>query len=350
MKKILQSKLIRMVFLAACLVVLTACNSVNVTSSATTAATSADISDLQSPMTIDKTFDGKEINVNLIKFTGTAPSANSTVTINNVLATVNSDGTYYAYLDLLPGQNVIKAVTSSGTTEQISVTFVPPLVVILDPPTKSDYDNGWLTFHGVVSNQAANVSVDNSKATINSDGTFTARIQPKIGDGISDISTAKASLGNQTNTFKVPYLVYSDGSIGTVPGSEVWQSNLNNSLPEMGIFSSAVTLKAGQSTDVDISSQTGKVDTKAEGYSIDITRVDKLEGGSDLPMLPSLVVNIIPDKYTVYTGIEYHSKIHIESSSDLVPGDYYFVVSGFSDSNSQYDFSNYWLTIHVSQE
>jgi len=92
---------------------------------------------LQAPMTIDKTFDGKEIRVNLIKFTGIAPSTGSTVTINDIPATMNSDGTYYAYLDVNPGKNIIEIKTNSygaKTSEQIAITFTPPVTIFLTLP------------------------------------------------------------------------------------------------------------------------------------------------------------------------------------------------------------------------
>lgn len=203
-------------------ILLPGCNTTStLTSSTIITATATPIAPqlFQAPMTIDKTFNGKVIHVNLVKFTGTAPSANSIVTINDITTTVNSDGTYYAYFDLDPGTNSIQIKTNSNgtiTSEQIAVTFTPPITIFLDypwppPDATTDYTTVPIDLTGVVNNPLAKVEINGNTAAVSTDGSFSAQIQLKQGNNSIE---AVATLGNDSDTdgFNLP--VNEDGTLG----------------------------------------------------------------------------------------------------------------------------------------
>ncbi len=105
-----------------CSLMFTACNIVNVSSSInpTTATTLTSVPTSETttlfsnttanyfedaPVIITAQSDVQEFHVNLVKFTGSVPSPQNTqIYVNDTTATINADGSYYAYLDLTPGK------------------------------------------------------------------------------------------------------------------------------------------------------------------------------------------------------------------------------------------------------
>ena len=99
--------------------------------------------------------DGQTIRFNVVKFTGTSPSPGAAVSVDDIQATVDSLGNYYAYLDLSKGQNIIEIGTTLNgktSTDKITVTYLPPLVIFLNEPVISantDYTKTPLTVTGL---------------------------------------------------------------------------------------------------------------------------------------------------------------------------------------------------------
>jgi hypothetical protein len=296
---------------------------------------------LQAPMTIDKTFDGKEIRVNLIKFTGIAPSTGSTVTINDIPATMNNDGTYYAYLDVNPGKNIIEIKTNSygaKTSEQIAITFTPPVTIFLHypwpPPSPApDYTKVPLDMIGYVNNPAAKVEINGNKVAANSDGSFSSRIQLKQGN---NSIKAVATLGNDSDTDGYilpvgengglsgpqPFLIHSPYSYAYILGG----STTGGSPP----YSSTYQIGIGKTVQEDVQLLIKKTDygdiSPGSYFKPVVTRTSGVRTGDTLPVLPSLTVEFLPPAFRQYERIEYQTFMVIKAGPDLVPGNYYFTV------------------------
>jgi len=290
---------------------------------------------LTAPIDISTLSDGQTVRVNLVRFTGTLPSPDATVMVNNSQVAVN-DGQYYVYLDLLPGENVIEVKTITGTeteTQYVHVFFEPPLVVRLFKPNFDPdvnyLENPLVTIKGDVSNPSAEVLVNGIKQKVQPDGTFSAEVL-----SAQDINLARAvaTLGDEIDTYDFKWGISENGRPYIPPG---WAS-INQSVLIIGDHTA--TLKAGESTifHFGVRITTGfpnEGDLIALVANISIKRVSDFQGGSYLPILQSLNIYVESSSYSLYPKIEYYFPIIIETEPDLTPGDYYYDIS-FSCSNT----------------
>lgn len=293
----------------------------------------------QAPMTIDKTFDGKEIHVNLVKFTGNVTSSNSIVTVNDIQAIVNSDGTYYAYLDLDPGKNLIQIKTNSNgavTSEQIAVTFTPPLKVFINfpwtlpPNPNADYRKVPIEITGWVSDPAAKVKINRNASAVNSNGNFSAQIQLKQGNNVIE---AVATLGDDSDTDSFGLPVGENGGLNGPPPYLLHDATSNIIFPGASTPSGPpfrYQVGVGQTAIEDIQLNIAKTEIgdnpPGDYFKPVITRTSGVGTGDTLPELPSLMVGFLPPTFKQYERIKYHTLLVIKASQDLVPGDYYFTV------------------------
>ncbi len=288
---------------------------------------------LQAPITIDKDSDGKEVNVNLVKFVGSVPYQNTSVTVNDISVTMNNNGNYYTYLDLKPGKNTIVIKTNTGQTtssSQINVKFSPPLAVLLDWPMGNDdidYTKNPITINGVVSDPAANVEINQKPVKVNSDGMFSIQTLLKIG---YNPFIAAASLGLNKDTSGVNPKVLDNGRLSSPPpglGSIYTQAFFGNGYP--------INVKIGETITADVDIQCNK--------DILDTLPNTIFKAEAVPQAPNLMgtalnVNFIPPTYKLYSKIEYHSLMGIKAEPNVKPGDYNYIViysisGGYSQQN-----------------
>jgi hypothetical protein len=295
--------------------------SVGTTTTSVDTSTSTISPPQSAPVSIDENSDGQTIRVNLIKFTGTLPSQDATILVNNNAVTVDSSGNYYIYLNLQKGQNTIEVKTSTAAqtvTKNITIFFNPPLIIRVsfnqtsfDPSTVFKIP---LQIKGIVSNPAAEVTVNGSNVKVNCDGAFTSQL-PEVA-GWNSIS-ARAVLGNEIDEDDWSWGMDNNGITETIPSFVTFPYILP-----------AVTVNAGESVSFNLGLRFDKWIPDASSNSISITRINEMDNGStNLPNLPGLKVSVDPSRYTTYPNITYNSQVTIALSPSLPPGNYYFNIS-----------------------
>lgn len=299
---------------------------------------------VKAPLTIDKTFDGREINVNQIKFTGSVSSQDNIVMVNSAQATVNNDGNYFAYLNLIPGKNIIEIKTTTNhvtASENVSVFFVQPLVILPNWPSSNDVDyrKSLIIISGIVSDSSAKVEVNNQQATVSANGVFTAQIQLQLREGNNNRINIVASRNGESDNGSMSLDVYKGSLTGPPPGfgSGHIRSHFIFDYP-------IVALKAGQMTEIDFAYWSDK-DNPINGFNNNFTvaRVSNLNARDSLPIPESLNININPSKFSVYPKIEYHYQMNINAGSIVIPGDYYFQVS------AHFGYPDFSFTLQISK-
>jgi hypothetical protein len=272
---------------------------------------------LTAPLSINENSDGQTVNVNLVKFTGTIPSSDTTVLVDNNPVTVDAAGNYYVYLDLQKGRNIIeiKAITGLAiSTQDINVFFTPPLTIRVWL-TQTSFNPGTVfktpsPIAGVVSDPAAIVEINGTDVKVNSDGTFTSQMQQQIGRNQIE---AIAQSGNDKDEEDLYWNLADNGQMMFVSG-----------FLTSPVLLPAVTLNAGESAGFDFTLQFDKTIPADAISQITITRIQALNDTSGIAMLPGLTVTIDPSNYTIYPRIIYNSHVTVTASTTLAPGDYYF--------------------------
>jgi hypothetical protein len=290
---------------------------------------------VQAPIIIDKTFDGREINANLVKFIGSVSSPRTSITVNNIQATVNADGSYYAYLDLAPGKNIIeiKAINDQTTiSDQIFVIFLPPLLVLLgwpigNPSDNSDYTKIPFKVNGKVSDPTARVEVNKKPVVVNADGTFFFESVLKVGH---NSITALALRGDEREVAGVDAVVLEDGKINPIPPPGLGAGSSFADFGDISVMNPLI-VKAGDITQVNIDVLCNKdisFTPPNDYFSANIVRQSKPHADNprdSLPLPAGLTVNYVPSTYRLFPTIEYHTLMVVNAGPGLAPGEYYFL-------------------------
>jgi proline racemase len=112
-----------------------------VTSTVTSTAT---VTVPQLALEITSPQNGDAFNVNVQKVSGTVSDPTAEVKVNGADAFVAQDGSFYGLVDLPRGESVIEVIAIRGDdsiSQEVTVTFNPPLAVYLDlPETSADVD------------------------------------------------------------------------------------------------------------------------------------------------------------------------------------------------------------------
>jgi len=327
-------RFIPVVIIAICLMVAAACG----TKSKSTQTTPAEsiYTYQEAPVTVSRLSDGAELHVNLAKFVGSVTSPDTTVLVNNIQAPVDEDGSYYAFLDLVEGKNVIEIQTTEGRStnvERITVTFSPPLAVFLDYPeskTGINYIKTPIVVNGRVSDPRATVSVNGMAAEVAIDGNFSAEVQLK--EGFNNIETI-ATLDEEVDSVVYHAIITPDGGWTYPPGGAGGSRYLSSVSHD-----NLVTLKAGEtgqlSTVLDV--QKG-IQSKAD-FTYRVVRVaqeypqilDPNGSGLDEVLMPEgMKVNVEPSGFAAYPNTIYTSLLMIETTSALAPGQYFLNLGCF---------------------
>jgi hypothetical protein len=299
----------------------------NIPEVVTTTAPSSTIPDtfFQAPVIIDTTFNGREVYANLVKFTGFVSSSDASVFLNKNQANVNSDGSYYAYLSLVPGKNtyLIETITNqSSSSENFTVSFIQPLVIRLYYPNRDasvDYRKVPLSISGTVSDPTVKVEVNKHQVSVDSDLTFTSQVQLKEG---KNSVQATAIRGNETDSDVIGLEVFDNGMLAAPP------PGFGSEFTSHFVFDNPVVeIETGQTISLDFAFQANKdIPIAGSSYTVALTRCSALGTQDKLPIPSSLVINLNPSAFMIYPKIEYHSLIDIKAGLDLVPADYYFRV------------------------
>ena len=272
---------------------------------------------LGAPVFINENSDGQTVNVNLVKFTGTIPSSDATVLVDNNPVIVDTTGNYYIYLDLQKGRNIIEIKTITGlaiSTQDINVFFTPPLT-IRAWLTQTSFDPGTVfktpsPIAGVVSDPTAIVEINGTDVKVNSDGTFTSQMQQQKGRNQIE---AIAQSGNDKDEEDLHWNLADNGQMVFVSG-----------FLTSPVLLPAVTINAGESAGFDFTLQFDKTIPAGAMSQITATCIQALNDTRGIAMLPGLTVTIDPSNYTTYPRIIYNSHVTVTASTTLAPGDYYF--------------------------
>ena len=265
------------------------------------------------PITINQSSEGQILRVNLVKFVVTAsPSAN--VTINDIPAVKDVDGSYYSFLDLTPGKNIINIKTAVGDIvdlHETMVTFSPPLFVYLNHPNfgtnsnDTDYSKTPVNITGYVSNPQAEVKINDIPVSVNEDGTFSVDIPGKNtfgSNGGTSLASVTATLGNESDSYELNLFV-ENGKIGVIPGLSLLQSTDYSPGDLSG--------HPGQSTFT-----TGTLIVRKDVEPSTIARFDIGEEPSGI----EVIVN--PATFRIYPNVIYTIPITIKTDKNVTPGNY----------------------------
>ncbi len=128
--------------------------------------------------------DGATSNADLIKVSGTVAEPEDEVIVNGITAQVADDGSFYAYIGLVEGENTIEAVALRGEerfSDTISVTYRPPSpdvitddlsLVINSPEDGAEFKVNLQKVRGMVSDPEAVVVVNGIEAKVAEDGAY----------------------------------------------------------------------------------------------------------------------------------------------------------------------------------
>ena len=308
------------IILAFFLMLIASCNnetSPNVsTISQQTTAPSSLVSGEDAPVSIDQNSDGQTVHVNLVKFTGKVP-LNASITVNNSSVISNKDRSYYKILDLVPGKNIISVRTFRGVsteTENITVFFSPPLVVYLFTPQfdysgNVDYSKAPLDIAGYVSYPQAEINVYGQPVRVASDGTFSTQVvlQP------NKLITATATLGQETDTDTLNLILITEtGQIGIAPGAGLLGESYLQGYTKF-------KMKPGATIDSSFSFSARRDNTNP-GDTCEL----KIAGDSLIQPAPEIYFD--PASFGIYTNVNYHVPLIIQTSKDVAPGDYQFSI------------------------
>jgi len=309
---------------------------------ASDSTTGIGINNLEAPLEIDSLADGKVVHVNLVKFVGSISSPNTKVFINGFSPVINNDGSYYAILELTPGENTIeiKSILEAQTSiEKITVTFIPQLKIWMKIPETDigiDYSKTPLMVTGFVSNPSAKVEVNGSIVEVASDGSFISKVQ--LTQYSSSIK-ANAVLGDEEDSYSLAFSMTDSGLLNIVPGQQL----LDYSRASM---SPLVEMSAGETVDVNFVLKTGKdIGYIPPEFQLKILRVSKMGDRNPLPQLPNLEFSVSPMEFRLYPDIIYQPIIRLKTDTSLPTGNYYFLFSSYLDNSP---WTESWITVKIN--
>jgi len=284
--------------------------------------------------------DGVELRMNLQKVSGTISDPQATVVVNGIEANMTEDGSYHAYIDLMEGENTVRAVALKGVdkvTQAVEVTFAPALVVYLDaePDWQFDYTKTPLPVTGIVNKTGAKVTVNGEAVAVASDGSFTAHVL--LVEGANSIE-AVATLGDEQDEAFILYAV-ENGNPVPVPGYSHWFGSQMR-------YDDAVEIKAGDTKIIDV-----RLETRKNGpgeYSGRLSYVSHELSEDELPLPEGLKVSLDPIRFKTYPNTTYHVAVTIETSSGLAQGEYYLRFLSRFVHGSSYS-SEGWIKVTVEK-
>jgi hypothetical protein len=277
---------------------------------------------------------GETFDVNVQKVSGIVSDPAAIIKVNGMDACVSQDGSFYGFADLPRGDSVIEVLAIRGDdniSQEVAVTFNPPLAVYLDLPQTSagvDYRITPVTVTGAVNYPQASVTVDGNPVEVASDGTFTTQVMLKpqtTSGGMVHVTgfSATATLDGQTSSYSWALSVSDTGAIFIAPGQGILHSSIQS-------FPDEIKLQAGESQTAEGLLQT-RVDAWPTGsisYSVSYGLNGALSSVSTepVPLPDGLKVNVMPADFTLYPCTIYTPLILVEAAPQLPPGEYYVTI------------------------
>ena len=269
--------------------------------------------------------DGIVLEKNLIGLYGKVSDPEAGVTVSyagkQAEPIFDGKGNFHAFLDLDKGPNTIEVTASKNgkkAIKAVTVTFNPPLAVYLDliPMGANLTLDGPAAITGYVTRPEAIVTVNGVPAEVSQDGFYSAEVQ--LEPGLSTL-IAEATLGGRSDERRFSFELSPKGRVITKPNPATH-----------GVGQSLVTLKAGEkNTDVLLVIENTLGIPGQFKYAI--SRVYGLHSKTKLPMPEGLTIYLEPDNFTVWPLTLYRLQVIIETTSQVTPGTYWFLIEDFSE-------------------
>ncbi|MGI2336304.1 MAG: hypothetical protein ACRKGH_06665 [Dehalogenimonas sp.] len=257
---------------------------------------------------------GSTTNNSIAKFEGFVGNEASSVSINGSPAYV-ANGTFFGFVSLVPGENLVDVETELNgkiISEQVSVTFTPPLSVSLFEPNGdqgTDYRTTPFPINGYISNPEAIVKINGESVQVKGDGEFTAQVT--LGEGGGEV-TAIAVLEGETDDMTITVLLDEQGLFTFDP----YSSDLRNYRANVSIPNSVV-IDRGETVILEWELETQKGIRNTGNCEVSIS-----SGDSQLPT--GLSIEPFPVSSIVYSNSSYVLNVIITTTLELEPGIYAF--------------------------
>ena len=265
--------------------------------------------------------DGAALNTNLVKVKGIISNPKATVLINGQEAQIKDDGSFYTYLELEEGENIIKAVArlgSKSTEASVDVIFTPSLFVILSLPDNINdpFTGVPITVEGYVFPHEAAVTVKGNPVSVDEAGFFNTQINLHQGNNIIQ---AVATLDDQMDTDQWTILV-ENGIIGFPPGQGMGRYTEID-------FIHSVQIGVDQLGVLNINAEIRKDIWKPGYISFYIFRVEAVYKENEIALPEGMTISIEPAEFKIYPNTVYSITLTIRTSSKTPPGEYYFLTT-----------------------
>jgi nitrogen fixation protein FixH len=256
-----------------------------------------------------------EYRVNVLPVTGTVSDPTAVVLVNGVEAMMAADGSFKCHAVLKEGENNIEVIAVKDvvkTTQDITVTFNPALVVYLNYPSAAqdvDYTKEPLTIGGWVNKPEAMVSVNDQSVPVAPDGNFTTQVMLEEGSSVMAVATIGGERDEAGGRFTIK-----NGSPVPIPGVSlffVWREK----------YEHEVTLKAGETKRFLVTIETRK-DGPGKFYG-KLVHVEREYGLMPLPLPKGLDIYLEPAEFMAYPNTTYNIDLVLEATPELAPGTYF---------------------------
>lgn len=292
------------------------------------------------PLTIeiDSPNDGTIFKTNLVEVSGVVSRPEASVVVSGREATVAYDGSFYAYLDLAKGENIIEAIAISGggmAMASVKVTYSPAVAVYLGGSGQEIHQpTGEITITamGHVIPVEASVKVNGVPVEVSKDGSFSTSIQLREGNNI--IRAAASYEGDEDNHSFT--LILEDGQVIPPPGQGMmYLSRFSHE--------ESVEMKAGGEVHLGV---VGDIRKDMPDPAMLTCEIYPVAGEySKTKVLPEgMEVTIEPSRFTVHPNTIYHLNINIKTTSDTPPGEYYLYFPKYCNGNR---FMGGWIKLDV---
>ncbi len=280
------------------------------------------------PLTVEinSPADGTVFKTNLVRVSGAVSRPEVSVRVNGHEATVAFDGSFYAYLDLIKGENKIEAVAIYGketARASINATYSQAVAVYVSSSDTGSLikpgDDIFITAIGHVIPVEAAVEVNGVPVDVDNDGSFSTRVQLYSGN---NIIAAKASFKGEEDTYSFT-LIVEGGHIIPPPGQGfIYLSRFT--------YEQSIEMKAGEEIYVSIVGDIRKDIPDAIRLSCELYPV--AGEYSETKIFPEgLEVCVEPSGFTVHPNTVYSLTMAIKTTGDTPPGEYYLYFPIYSN-------------------
>ena len=289
---------------------------------------------------VDSPENGAVYDVNIQKLSGVVSDPQAKLTANGNAVPLAADGSFYVYLELTEGENVIR-VEASGDggkcSRIINVGYTPPLAVYVSIESgdrDTDYSVCPLTATGWVSDARAQVTVNGNPVQVDIDGNYSTQVQLEAGG--TAVSAVAVLDGRQS---EMSYLtgIGEEGGLLRVPGWSIFYMFRMR-------YDHYISLKAGETGAIDATLDTRLSIRYPDKFNYKIYCVGGEYEEEEIAAPDGLVVYLEPSRFTVYPNTIYNLKLVVAAAGEVPPGDYFYCFKhGFGENLGTRD----WIKITV---